>query len=141
MTTILKTLNLAFHPSTGEAEAVAAFLAARRLRAGENDFKGFVGSTSNASNPSHTSHQTPKKTYSQGWEIKTKLINFPLVVNILQNYEDEEPFYNIKITGDSWGMLRPVEFDLMVYFSTQRELDNFVKYFKSEFIDKIKNGK
>jgi hypothetical protein len=132
--TIEKTLNLAFHPSTGEAEAIVAFLAARRLRAGEVDYKGFVKQNVLPKTP-----PSQQKEYKLFYEATVTVRKLPLLFQLFE-VEFKGTKYTILNKSEKWNALGSIEIELNLYFPdvyTMELCQNEFDYLFEEYL----NGK
>ena len=132
--TIEKTLNLAFHSSTGEAEAIAAFLAARRLRAGEADYRGFVKENVLPKNP-----PSQQKEYKLFYTAMVNVRKLPLLFQLIE-VEFKGTKYTISNKSEKWNAIGTIEIELTLYFSDEWVME----YCRNEFeylFDYYLNGK
>ena len=119
MNTTDKVLTLAFHPSTSEHEAIAAFLRARALM--PNGYEPQI----------HTiKKQTPLSHVSYDATIVVKKV--PLLLEILNNWVSnfENSRYIIDVKSKSWNAIGSIELEIKMYTNN---ITQFKIFFESAF--------
>jgi hypothetical protein len=138
-----KVLALAFHPSTGEHEAVAAFLKARRMVPANPDFTGFLREGQNASatknNSSYSSTSSNKSNYERTIRISVRSIPTILEsLNAFSKYRNRSPiFYSINVVSDSWTAIGWIDLKISCYIP-ENDLSFFRDYIRKQ-IDRLES--